>query len=91
MALWQRFVDASVSNLQNAGKLQTNKRILTGFRCDRQMKFEEYQAAYQSKTRLSKKLYARAQHVFAGGINHNIRFFSPYPFFVQKSIQKLSR
>ena len=51
------------------------------------MKFEEYQAAYQRKTRLSKKLYARSQHVFAGGINHNIRFFSPYPFFVQKAIK----
>jgi glutamate-1-semialdehyde 2,1-aminomutase len=51
------------------------------------MKFEEYQTAYQRKTRLSKKLYARSQHVFAGGINHNIRFFSPYPFFVQKAIK----
>jgi len=51
------------------------------------MKFEEYQAAYQRKTRLSKKLYTRSQHVFAGGINHNIRFFSPYPFFVQKAIK----
>ena len=51
------------------------------------MKFEEYQAAYQRKTRLSKKLYTRSQHVFAGGINHNIRFSSPYPFFVQKAIK----
>ena len=51
------------------------------------MKFEEYQVAYQRKTRLSKKLYTRSQHVFAGGINHNIRFFSPYPFFVQKAIK----
>ena len=51
------------------------------------MKFQEYQAAYQRKTRLSKKLYIRSQHVFAGGINHNIRFFSPYPFFVQKAIK----
>ena len=39
------------------------------------------------KTRLSKKIYSRAQHVFAGGINHNIRFFSPYPFFVQKALK----
>jgi glutamate-1-semialdehyde 2,1-aminomutase len=51
------------------------------------MKFKEYQAAYQRKTPLSKKIYARAQHVFAGGINHNIRFFSPYPFFVQKALK----
>src|ERR671924_1419584 len=51
------------------------------------MRLEEYQAAYQKKTRLSKKIYNRAQGVFAGGINHNIRFFSPYPFFVQKAVK----
>jgi glutamate-1-semialdehyde 2,1-aminomutase len=51
------------------------------------MRFEEYQAAYQRKTRLSQKLYKRSQHVFAGGINHNIRFFNPYPFFVQKAVK----
>lgn len=51
------------------------------------MKFEECQAAYQKKTRMSKKVYNRSQGVFAGGINHNIRFFSPYPFFVQKAVK----
>jgi glutamate-1-semialdehyde 2,1-aminomutase len=51
------------------------------------MKFKEYQVAYQRKTPLSKEIYARARHVFAGGINHNIRFFSPYPFFVQKALK----
>lgn len=51
------------------------------------MKFEEYQTAYQKKTRLSKKFYNRSQGVFAGGINHNIRFFGPYPFFVKKAVK----
>src|SRR5919109_3508272 len=51
------------------------------------MKFEEYEAAYRQKTHLSKKFYNRSQGVFAGGINHNIRFFNPYPFFVQKAIK----
>ena len=51
------------------------------------MKFEEYHAAYQKKTRLSKKFYNRSQGVFAGGINHNIRFFNPYPFFVQRAVK----
>src|ERR671922_284305 len=51
------------------------------------MKFEEYEAAYQRKTSLSKKFYNRAQGVFAGGINHNIRFFNPYPFFVQRAVK----
>jgi glutamate-1-semialdehyde 2,1-aminomutase len=51
------------------------------------MKFNEYQATYERKTRLSKKLYDRSLQVFPGGINHNIRFFRPYPFFVQKGVK----
>ena len=51
------------------------------------MKFEEYQGSLPKKDTIIKKLYTRSQHVFAGGINHNIRFFSPYPFFVQKAIK----
>ena len=49
------------------------------------MKFKDYQAIYESKTQLSKKNYARSLKVFPGGINHNIRFFEPYPFFVSKA------
>jgi glutamate-1-semialdehyde 2,1-aminomutase len=37
---------------------------------------------YQLKTEKSKKLYSRAVKVFPGGISHNIRYFEPYPFFV---------
>ena len=51
------------------------------------MKFNEYQAMYEGKTRLSKKLYNRSLQVFPGGINHNIRFFHPYPFFVKKAVK----
>src|SRR5918992_2612369 len=49
------------------------------------MKFRDYQAIYESKTRSSKKSYAHSLKVFPGGINHNIRFFEPYPFFVNKA------
>jgi glutamate-1-semialdehyde 2,1-aminomutase len=49
------------------------------------MKFKDYQTLYESKTRSSKKIYARSLKVFPGGINHNIRFFEPYPFFVSKA------
>jgi len=41
--------------------------------------------SYEKKTSLSKDWYERACRVFPGGINHNIRFFQPYPFFVQKA------
>jgi glutamate-1-semialdehyde 2,1-aminomutase len=51
------------------------------------MKFRDYQAIYKKKTGLSKRLYLRSKQVFAGGINHNIRYFSPYPFYVQKAIK----
>ena len=37
---------------------------------------------YRRKTEKSKRLYSRAAKVFPGGISHNIRYFEPYPFFV---------
>src|SRR5918994_79242 len=49
------------------------------------MRFEDYHAVYRRKTSLSKKLYSRSKQVFAGGINHNIRYFSPYPFYVRRA------
>ncbi len=41
----------------------------------------ELGTSYENKTQTSKKLFDKANKVFAGGINHNIRFFKPYPFF----------
>jgi glutamate-1-semialdehyde 2,1-aminomutase len=41
--------------------------------------------SYENRTSLSKEWYKRACRVFPGGINHNIRFFRPYPFFVEKA------
>ena len=40
----------------------------------------EYQRIYENKTRKSKLWYSRAMNTFPGGVNHNIRFFEPYPF-----------
>jgi glutamate-1-semialdehyde 2,1-aminomutase len=37
---------------------------------------------YKQKTKRSSRLYSRAVKVFPGGVNHNIRYFEPYPFFV---------
>src|SRR5919199_2957235 len=45
------------------------------------MLYSDVQRIYKSKTHKSKMLYRRAVKVFAGGVNHNIRFFEPYPFF----------
>jgi glutamate-1-semialdehyde 2,1-aminomutase len=40
---------------------------------------------YEKKTRSSKRLFERAKEVFAGGVNHNARFYEPYPIFVTKA------
>ncbi|HEV3433043.1 MAG TPA: aminotransferase class III-fold pyridoxal phosphate-dependent enzyme, partial [Nitrososphaera sp.] len=37
---------------------------------------------YKRKTKKSSRLYSHAVKVFHGGVNHNIRYFEPYPFFV---------
>jgi glutamate-1-semialdehyde 2,1-aminomutase len=37
---------------------------------------------YKQKTKKSSRLYSHAIKVFPGGVNHNIRYFEPYPFFV---------
>jgi len=40
---------------------------------------------YETRTKKSKKLFKRAKDVFAGGVNHNARFYEPYPIFVSKA------
>ena len=41
--------------------------------------------AYRQKTPLSENLFERAKEVMPGGISHNIHYFPPYPFFIQKT------
>jgi len=41
-----------------------------------------YVKNYRRGTEKSRRLYSRAAKVFPGGISHNIRYFEPYPFFV---------
>jgi glutamate-1-semialdehyde 2,1-aminomutase len=45
----------------------------------------DYVKNYERKTRKSKRLYSRSAKVFPGGISHNIRYFEPYPFFVNSA------
>ncbi len=40
---------------------------------------------YEDRTARSKALFDRAKMVFAGGVNHNARFYEPYPIFVKKA------
>jgi len=40
---------------------------------------------YRLKTPLSENLFKRAKKVLPGGISHNIHYFPPYPFFIQKT------
>jgi glutamate-1-semialdehyde 2,1-aminomutase len=43
---------------------------------------------YKKSTKHSHLLYKKSLSFFPGGISHNIRFFSPYPFFVKKAAGK---
>ncbi len=40
---------------------------------------------YEKRTRGSAGLFKRARRVFAGGVNHNARFYEPYPIFVKRA------
>jgi glutamate-1-semialdehyde 2,1-aminomutase len=44
--------------------------------------------SYKKNTKHSNLLYKKSLRFFPGGISHNIRFFSPYPFFVKKATGK---
>jgi len=41
--------------------------------------------SYRERTPKSGRLFERARRVFAGGVNHNARFYEPYPIFVSKA------
>jgi len=40
---------------------------------------------YPRRTRMSRRLYDKAKRIFPGGVNHNARFYEPYPLFVRKA------
>lgn len=45
----------------------------------------DYPGNYRRRTIKSGRLYLRSAKVFPGGISHNIRYFEPYPFFVNSA------
>ena len=44
-----------------------------------------YTEGYEARTRKSKRIFERARKVFAGGVNHNARYYEPYPIFVSRA------
>ncbi len=45
----------------------------------------DYAGNYRRRTIRSRRLYSRSAKIFPGGISHNIRYFEPYPFFVNSA------
>jgi glutamate-1-semialdehyde 2,1-aminomutase len=52
------------------------------------MDIDNLERNYKKNTKYSNLLYNKSLRLFPGGISHNIRFFTPYPFFVNKAIGK---
>jgi glutamate-1-semialdehyde 2,1-aminomutase len=46
---------------------------------------EKYLKEYTERTPGSARLYARAKQVMPGGVSHNMRYFAPYPVYIQKA------
>jgi glutamate-1-semialdehyde 2,1-aminomutase len=42
-------------------------------------------SAYEKRTSSSRTLFEQARGVFAGGVNHNGRFYEPYPIFARRA------
>ena len=47
---------------------------------------ENYLDEYIKRTPGSAKLYARAARVMPGGVCHNLRYFSPHPLYIKKTV-----
>ncbi len=45
----------------------------------------DYEKEYVSKTKKSKAHYEKAKKLLPSGVESNVRFFEPYPFYVRKS------
>ena len=44
----------------------------------------DWRYRYENKTKRSRELYERACKIIPGGINHNIRFWDPYPLYMER-------
>jgi len=49
------------------------------------MRIPDVIAKYKQSRAKSRQVYSRSTKLFPGGISHNIRYFEPYPFFVDRA------
>ena len=45
---------------------------------------QDFVKEYEGKTPTSRKLYEEAREVMPGGVSHGLRYFPPYPLFIQR-------
>ncbi len=45
---------------------------------------EDFIRQYEQRTPTSRRLYEEARKVMAGGVSHGIRYFPPYPLYIEK-------
>jgi len=45
---------------------------------------QDFVKEYEGKTPTSRKFYEEARQVTPGGVSHGLRYFSPYPLFIQR-------
>jgi glutamate-1-semialdehyde 2,1-aminomutase len=45
---------------------------------------QDFVKEYEGKTPTSRKLYEEARELMPGGVSHGLRYFSPYPLFIQR-------
>ena len=49
------------------------------------LEVNHFSDAYWQKTPSSRRLFERAKEVMPGGISHNLHYFPPYPFYIQRA------
>ena len=52
------------------------------------MPISDYIGIYKKNTKLSRFLYKKSLKLFPGGVSHNIRYFTPYPFYAKQATGK---
>jgi glutamate-1-semialdehyde 2,1-aminomutase len=57
----------------------------TGLKYQVQGRSQGLPGDYKRRTKGSQRLFLRAKKIFAGGINHNARYYEPYPIFVSRA------
>jgi len=68
-----------------AGRAIIDSCVGNGVDIAAELPAETLSREYEARTKGSGRLFGRAKKVFAGGVNHNARYYEPYPLFVSKA------